>query len=103
MKFFVSATAAVTFFAALASAYNGFANPAEGEVVPAGKPYLIKWTADTEGPVCLTLRKGPRTNLDTLYQIVMLEYNWGNYTWDVPADTPAGKVCCVAQTLIYLE
>ncbi|RPB29197.1 hypothetical protein L211DRAFT_845193 [Terfezia boudieri ATCC MYA-4762] len=91
MKFFVSATTAVTFFAVLASAYNGFANPAEGEVIPAGKPYLIKWTADTEGPVALTLRKGPRNNLDTLYQIVMLEYNWGNYTWDVPANTPAGK------------
>lgn len=91
MKFFVSAAAATTFFAALASAYNGFAGPAEGEAIPAGKPYVIKWTADTEGPVYLTLRKGPRTNLDTLYQIVMLEYNWGNYTWDVPADTPAGK------------
>jgi hypothetical protein len=91
MKFFVSVTAAATFFATLASAYNGFANPAEGEVVPAGKPYLIKWTADTPGPVSITLRKGPRTHLDTLYQIVMLEYNWGNYTWDVPADTPAGK------------
>jgi len=52
---------------------------------------MIKWDADTEGPVRITLRKGPRTNLDTLYQIVLLEYNWGNYTWDVPADTPAGK------------
>lgn len=95
MKFFVSATTAATFFAALASAYNGFAGPAEGEVVPAGKPYLIKWEADTEGPVCINLRKGPRDNLDKLYQIVMLEYNWGNYTWDVPADTPSGKVCYV--------
>lgn len=92
MKFtFASTAAAVTFCSSLVSAYNGFINPTEGEVIPAGKPYLIKWEADTPGPVNITLRKGPRKNLDTLYSIVMLEYNWGNYTWDVPADTPAAK------------
>lgn len=91
MKFFASATTAATFFAGLASAYNGFITPAEGDVAQAGKPCLIKWVADTEGQVTITLMKGARKNLDEISQVVMLEYNWGNYTWDIPADTPAGK------------
>jgi len=93
MKFFASTITAATFFAGLASAYNGFITPVEGEVTKAGKPYLIKWLADTEGQVTIELMQGARKDLKEKYQIVMLEFNWGNYTWDIPADTPAGKVC----------
>ena len=92
MKFFVSAATAAALFAALASASNTLLTPKEAEVVKSGEPYLMMWEADTPGPVTLTLRKGDSKNLDTLYDIVMLEYNWGNYTWDVPANTENGKV-----------
>ena len=87
-----SIVAAVSILATITSAANTILNPAEGEKVPAGKPYLIKWEADTPGPVAINLRRGESANLQDLGQIVMLEFNWGNYSWSVPADREAGNV-----------
>ena len=84
-----SIVAAVSILATITSAANTILNPAEGEMVPAGKPYLIKWEADTPGPVFINLRRGENTNLQDL---VMLEFIWGNYSWSVPADQVAGTV-----------
>lgn len=91
MKFITSIFTAAALLTTLVSAgNNGFSNPAPGEKIYAGKPYLIKWTADTPGPVKIDLGKGSSKNIENKGQIVMLEFNWGNYTWDCPADTPAG-------------
>jgi len=91
MKFFATAAAAAALFASVASAYNGFYKPEDGEQIPAGSDYLIKWVNDIEGQVAINLKQGPSTNLKDLGPVVMLEYNWGNYTWHVPSDLPAGK------------
>jgi len=91
MKFATFAAATLSLFTAIASAFNTIDFPLEGSVIEAGKPCQIKWEADTPGPVRVILRKGPRKNLGTVGQIVMLEKNFGIYNWDVPANTPAGK------------
>lgn len=59
--------------------------------MPAGKDYLLKWAANTPGPVTITLREGNTGNLQDVGQIVMLEKNWGNYTWAVPKEQKPGK------------
>lgn len=92
MQFFATVAAAATLFASVASAYNGFYKPEDGEKIPAGAPYLIKWVNDLQDSVQINLKKGPSTMLEDKGMIVMLEYNYGNYTWHVPADLPAGKV-----------
>lgn len=83
---------AITFFTTIASASNLFLKPGAGEKVPAGKDYLIMWVADTPGPMVLTLMEGDPGNLEDAGTIVLLEHNFGNYTWAVPADQQPDKV-----------
>jgi len=90
MKFITSVFAAASLLATLVSAKNGFITPETGAKVKAGEPCLITWTADTPGPIDIILGKGDSKNLDSKGRIVLLMTNFGNYTWDVPADTPAG-------------
>ena len=90
MKF--SIIAAVTLLATIASASNSFTKPLAGDKVRAGDDLLMKWTADTPGPVDIKLYKGEDGNLKEEDQIVMLETNQGNYTWKVPKDKKPGKV-----------
>lgn len=84
--------AAITFLATITAASNTFTNPTAGEKVPAGKPLLIKWNADTPGPVNITCRRGEIKNLKNAGPIVVLETNQGNYTWHVPANQQPGDV-----------
>lgn len=55
-------------------------------MVPAGKTFTIKWTADSPNPVSLLLLKGPSNNVVFDRVIVEAIPNSGSFTWEVPAD-----------------
>jgi len=87
----VAIAAAVFFLATIASAANAITKPTEGEKVPAGKPYVIQWTADTAGPIIINLRRGQGDKLNEGAKLVELETNFGNWTWPVPGDQEPGN------------
>ena len=80
MRFIISIFTATSLLATVVSTKNGFITPVDGQQVKAGEPCLISWKADTPGPVEGTLNRGDSKNLDTVDRVVMLEFNWGNYT-----------------------
>ncbi|KAI5857718.1 Ser-Thr-rich glycosyl-phosphatidyl-inositol-anchored membrane family-domain-containing protein [Tricharina praecox] len=111
MRFFTTATVALTAFA---STVYGLAAPAPATVtapaaVPtvsgvsvsggsnpirqplgdvaleAGQPFTIKWDANYGDKVTLILRKGDTDNLDIVVEIVETE-NTGSYTWTPPKE-----------------
>lgn len=95
--------AVVAFFAGLAAAYHAPVGQPTGnaitapliEVVPAGKPYTIKWTADSPNKVSLLLLKGPSSNAVFNQVIVESIDNTGSFTWTPPTtlegtDGPGG-------------
>ncbi|KAF8475501.1 Ser-Thr-rich glycosyl-phosphatidyl-inositol-anchored membrane family-domain-containing protein [Kalaharituber pfeilii] len=91
MQFITSVAAVAALLAAVASAAgNGFITPQPGAIIPAGKECFISWKADTPGPVTIYLMKGDSKDLDRKSQVVLLETNFGNYTWDVPSSLPEG-------------
>ncbi|KAF1967955.1 hypothetical protein BU23DRAFT_558943 [Bimuria novae-zelandiae CBS 107.79] len=89
----------VAFLAGLAAAYHRpVGNPTGNaitapliEVVPAGKPYTITWTADSPNKVSLILLKGPSTNAVFNQIIVEGIDNTGSYTWTPPTTLEATK------------
>lgn len=55
----VALSAFTTSALAQVAGFAVFSTPAEGEVVPAGKPYVVKWTAGKySGPATLSLIGG---------------------------------------------
>ncbi|KAJ0164791.1 hypothetical protein CTA2_173 [Colletotrichum tanaceti] len=51
--------------------------------VQAGEPFIITWS-DAQGPVTLTLKNGPSTNLNTV-QIIASGQSGDSYTWTPPS------------------
>lgn len=84
-------------FAGIAAAYHAPVGDPKGnaitsplnEVVPACKPFTIKWDPTTTGPVSLLLLKGPSTNAVYYQTIVEGIENSGSYTWTPGADLPS--------------
>jgi hypothetical protein len=91
---FYSTLAAVAALVSMVSAQQYTQNPLHapmgGEVVPAGKEYIIKWSPTTEGRVDLTLKKGKSDDLDTAAVITDGLPNAGLYFWTPDADIEAG-------------
>jgi len=93
MQFYTS-LAAVAALVSMVSAQQYTENPIHapmaGEVVPAGKEYIIKWTNTTAGLVDLTLKNGKSDDLDTVEIITNGLPNVGLYYWTPDADLESG-------------
>lgn len=60
---------------------NAIIKPGLNEAVPVGKPYTVKWTPTTQGPISLVLLRGPSTNVKPLVTIAEQIPNDGSFTW----------------------
>ncbi|KKZ61033.1 lysophospholipase [[Emmonsia] crescens] len=89
MKFIATV---VTAFAALAAAAtepdlskdasgNPITLPGLNHIVPAGKPYTIRWDKTTDGEVSLILLRGPSTNVKPIATIADSIPNTGSFVW----------------------
>ncbi|KAJ6263117.1 hypothetical protein Dda_1676 [Drechslerella dactyloides] len=65
---------------------NPVFTPNAGDIVPAGKPYTIKWGPSEAGTVSIILLRGPSTNILPLYPIVEKIPNTGSYVWTPKSD-----------------
>lgn len=65
---------------------NPFVSPGLNDIVPAGKPWTVKWHPTSKGTVSLILLRGPGKNIKPLYAIIEKAPNTGEYEWTPSLD-----------------
>ncbi|KAH7034874.1 uncharacterized protein B0I36DRAFT_346749 [Microdochium trichocladiopsis] len=104
-----SATIAAAFMA-MASAVTAqtagfavFANPAQDEIVPAGKPYTLKWAAGDKyaGSAVLSLIGGETQGTQQfIANLTTLEVSANKYVWNVDCSLGKAKVYGLTITMV---
>ncbi|KAG2184213.1 hypothetical protein INT44_009228 [Umbelopsis vinacea] len=108
MKFISAAAALLAFSVSVVSAADAgilFNSPLTGTVWTAGSTGLLTWTSDDSSITTIPsidLKQGPSSALQPVLNIgVNVPVSSSPYTWNIPANLPAGNDCELKVTVFY--